>query len=269
MFRKWKLKKMNNITIERIKEVLTNSEYSYRELEKMTNISKSTLSRYAKGQAKKIPVKAVKAIANATGVSSMYLMGWDDKMYSGEKDSKTNNLTFSELIGIRIKNARHERNMTKQELAEKTNITVERLNDMEAGINHVFDKELMVRFSNALNVDTSYFINDKILVNDISANMKCIREISGRTLEDLIEKSNVSRQRCVEIDNGSQPTLNEISKFAAYYKIPEQWIINFDFKQICKDNRVKLGFYILSLTEEISQEQLTEFKHYLNYILKR
>ena len=261
---------MKNITVERIKEVLKNSKYSYRELEKLTNISKSTLSRYAQGKATKIPVKAVKAISKATGVSSMYLMGWDDEMYpSLNDDTNSNDLTFAELIGIRIKKARIDKGISKEELASKTDISIKRLNDLENGKNHIFNKDLMIKFSRALDVDASYFINYKLLVNDISANMKCIREISGRSLEDLYKKSGVSYSRCIEIDKGAQPTLYEISKFAEYYKIPEQWIINFDFKQICQDNRVKLAFYILSLTDEITTEQLTEFKHYLNYILKR
>lgn len=243
---------------------------SQAQLAHFLHVSASAIGNYESGI--RMPkLEIMELYADYFNVDLGYLYGKTSirNQYRGIQDSQQTSPTFSELIGMRITQARHDKNMTKEELAAKAEITVDKLNDMENGKNHVFDKELMIKFSHILDVDASYFINDKILVSDISANMKCIREISGISLEDLYKKSGVSYERCLEIDKGAQPTLNEISKFADYYKIPEQWIINFDFKKICQDNRVKLAFYILSLTDEITTEQLTEFKHYFNYILKR
>ena len=55
-----------------------NSGLSYAELSNRTGIAKSALHRYATGQTKKIPIDAVRLIADATGVSTSYIMGWED-----------------------------------------------------------------------------------------------------------------------------------------------------------------------------------------------
>ncbi len=61
----------------RLRQVILDSGLSYAELEKRTGIAKSNLQRYAAGITKKIPMSALEAIANATGVSPAYIMGWD------------------------------------------------------------------------------------------------------------------------------------------------------------------------------------------------
>ena len=64
--------------IKRIYECIHNSGLSYAELSNRTGIAKSALHRYATGQTKKIPIDAVRLIADATGVSTSYIMGWED-----------------------------------------------------------------------------------------------------------------------------------------------------------------------------------------------
>lgn len=64
---------------KRIYEAIEKSGYSYPELSKKTGISKSSLQRYATGETKKIPIDCIEKIAQATGVDSRYLMGWEDK----------------------------------------------------------------------------------------------------------------------------------------------------------------------------------------------
>lgn len=61
----------------RLREVIENSHYSYAELEKRTDIAKSSLQRYATGQIKRIPIDNIQKIADACGVSARYIMGWD------------------------------------------------------------------------------------------------------------------------------------------------------------------------------------------------
>lgn len=63
--------------IKRIYECIHNSGLSYAELSNRTGIAKSALHRYATGQTKKIPIDAVRLIADATGVSTSYIMGWE------------------------------------------------------------------------------------------------------------------------------------------------------------------------------------------------
>lgn len=74
---------------ERISKAIGDKGISYAELEKITGVSKSALQRYATGQTKKIPIDVIEKIANATGVSARYLMGWDEKTApatTGESD---------------------------------------------------------------------------------------------------------------------------------------------------------------------------------------
>lgn len=251
-----------------LKQLRTERGMSQAQLANILHISASAIGNYESGI--RSPKREIMELfADYFNVDLGYLYGMTDvrNEYRGIKDVESKP-SFAQLIGARIKQARLDKKLTQEELANATGITVERLKDMENGKNRTFDKRLMIKFSHVLDVDATYFINDKIVVSDIAANMRCIREISGRTVEDMAKKSGMKFERCIEIDNGSQPTLSEVSKFAEYYKIPEQWVINFDFQQICQDNRVRLAFYILSLTEEMTEEQLNEFKHYLEYILK-
>ena len=65
-----------NQIVQRLKEVILSSGYTYAELEKLTGISRSSLQRYANGITTKIPIDAIQAIANAVGVDAKYIMGW-------------------------------------------------------------------------------------------------------------------------------------------------------------------------------------------------
>lgn len=63
----------------RLLKVILDSKLSYAELEKRTGIAKSSIQRYATGNTKKIPVDAVKLIADATNSSASWIMGWEDE----------------------------------------------------------------------------------------------------------------------------------------------------------------------------------------------
>lgn len=66
-----------DIRAERIKALLRSSNLSYQDLEKLTNIKKSSLQRYASGKTQKIPMDAIEKLSAAFDVSPAYLMGWD------------------------------------------------------------------------------------------------------------------------------------------------------------------------------------------------
>lgn len=70
----------------RILRLIEDKGLSYGELAEMTNIPKSALQRYATGETEKIPLPRIEILANALGVSSAYLIGWDT---AGEQE--TNN----------------------------------------------------------------------------------------------------------------------------------------------------------------------------------
>ncbi|MBQ4544087.1 MAG: helix-turn-helix domain-containing protein [Oscillospiraceae bacterium] len=62
---------------ERIYNVIKNANLSYGEVSQLTGIPKSALHRYATGETEKCPLSRLVAIAQVTGVSPAYLMGWE------------------------------------------------------------------------------------------------------------------------------------------------------------------------------------------------
>lgn len=63
---------------KRILDTLNLKDVSYGELSERTGIPKSALQRYATGQTEKIPIDRLQSIANAIGVTTQFLMGWED-----------------------------------------------------------------------------------------------------------------------------------------------------------------------------------------------
>lgn len=72
---------------KRILDTIVSKEISYGELSDRTGISKSALQRYATGQTEKVPIDRLEKIADAIGVTTSFLMGWED--HSEAKPSKT------------------------------------------------------------------------------------------------------------------------------------------------------------------------------------
>lgn len=62
----------------RILNLISSKELSYGELNKITNIPKSALQRYATGETEKIPLDRIEILATALGVTAAYLMGWEE-----------------------------------------------------------------------------------------------------------------------------------------------------------------------------------------------
>lgn len=68
---------MNDIA-PRINKIMTEKKISYGELNRLTGIPKSALQRYATGETDKIPLDRLELIADALGVNTEYLIGWED-----------------------------------------------------------------------------------------------------------------------------------------------------------------------------------------------
>ena len=64
---------------DRLYKCIMEKGYSYGELAKMTGYPKSALQRYATGETEKIPLDRLVKLAEVLGVSSSYLMGWEDE----------------------------------------------------------------------------------------------------------------------------------------------------------------------------------------------
>lgn len=69
----------NNKLAYRLEIAIKRSGLSYARLEELTGISHSAINRYANGKVEKLPIERMKKIAEATGVSVRWLMGWEDE----------------------------------------------------------------------------------------------------------------------------------------------------------------------------------------------
>ncbi len=78
---------------DRISKAIRDKGISFAELEHITGVSKSALQRYAAGETKKIPIDVIEKVAAATGVSTRYLMGWEDS-----DEQETGNSAFWEVF---------------------------------------------------------------------------------------------------------------------------------------------------------------------------
>lgn len=72
----------------KILELIEQQRLSYSELSEITGIPKSSLQKYATGQTEKIPLDRLERLASALGVTSAYLIGWEDKAVAPEPASK-------------------------------------------------------------------------------------------------------------------------------------------------------------------------------------
>lgn len=76
---------IQDLRAKRLSEVISNSGYSYAELEQMTGsiVSKSSIQRYATGETKKIPIDFLEKLAEVLNIDARYLMCWvTDRLYS-------------------------------------------------------------------------------------------------------------------------------------------------------------------------------------------
>lgn len=66
-------------TAEKIASAIQNSNLSYRELERLTGLSKTTIKRYANCEIKKVSIEATIKIAKATNNDARELLGWSNE----------------------------------------------------------------------------------------------------------------------------------------------------------------------------------------------
>lgn len=93
----------DNYIVKRLKSAIEMSGLSYTELEKKTGIAKSSIQRYASGLTKKIPIDAVNAIGNATGVSFAWIMGWEKTPHQNSTEIVLSNHEKKLVIAYREK----------------------------------------------------------------------------------------------------------------------------------------------------------------------
>lgn len=72
------LEKVRSALPERLTAAIKNSGLSYRDLEKMTGVPRSTIGNYATGARTKVDFVSIKKLASALDVTPEYLYGLDE-----------------------------------------------------------------------------------------------------------------------------------------------------------------------------------------------
>jgi|GEM_PF-1954463 len=127
-----KIKRELSAISKRLLEAKNLSGLSYPEIEKRTGISKSALQRYITGETSKIPLESVELIANATGVSAAYIMGWVDSEKENESNRRKNAIdTVAIVEGKEIANFLERSLSLSKDSFSKLFLRLEELEELE------------------------------------------------------------------------------------------------------------------------------------------
>lgn len=250
-----------NITGERLYFLRKKKKLSAAALGAMIGKDKASIYRYEKGLVAEIPAHAIKGLADALGTTPEYLLGLTNE------NTPSNSLSSS--VGKMVEYYRVRLGISNQELADRVGIPVEDELSVEQGKNQIFQRELMMRFAAALGVEAAHIINERAIVESIGLNMRSVRELSLVDFDSFCASSGFDPARYAEIESGSDPSFDEINLFIDYFKIPAQWVINFDFGPVVSDNRLKVAFHLMSSAESISDAELDQILAFIDFILSR
>lgn len=159
---------------KRISKAIESCGYSYPELSKITGISKSSLQRYATGETKKIPIDCIEKIANATGTSAKYLMGWEENNTTNVKASipctPTKHKDRNDIMNIatKLKVERTKSGLSQKEMAEMLNMPLRTYGAYERGERDV-STAVLLNICKALNVSSDYMLDVDVQENQCKA----------------------------------------------------------------------------------------------------
>lgn len=250
-------------TGKRIKELRKIKKISGKALGDAIGKNKTTIYRYEAGLVDEIPALALKGIADVLGTTPEYLLGLNKDVHYTDTSS------FSSSVGRLVTFYRNRIGLTIQELSERVGIPATQVQLIESGQDRVFDRELMLKFASAFNIEASRLINETSFVESIGKNMKAIRELSMLEEDVICASTGIEKERYMELEAGADPSFDEINAIISFYKIPAQWLINYDFSAINNDNRLKVAFHLISSTDNITDDELNQIVAFIDFILSR
>jgi transcriptional regulator with XRE-family HTH domain len=152
---------MQNIGLE-IKILRERRRMSGKSLAENIGLSQSQMSRLEKGQ-RRIDTKILDKIAEALEVKPSY--------FFGEEEDELQALNLQQInveIGKIIRQRRHERHMTPEDLAKKVHKTKTYITEVENGKANLLTKELIARVCKVLKIDpTTFFDVQQKAVEDL------------------------------------------------------------------------------------------------------
>ena len=262
---------------EKVKQRRIELGMSQEELaKKMGYSSRSSINKIEKGRP--ITQKIIVRLAKVLNVSVSYLMGWEDEE-SHANLSISKDTPFVNVIGARISYIRNKRNMTIEELANKVGITSSQLEDMENGINRGFNTELMKKFCNALNVQSSYFISMLEPVESIGLNIKALREINELTENEVANELHISIDKLRNYESGIENIPYDVlDRLANLFNVDVTMLLGMNFKARENEPHFKTTMRILERTRQwneivgesnFTDAEMEELMNYAKFILSK
>lgn len=262
---------------ERIKLKREEKKWTQEELARRMGYStKSTIAKIETG-VNDVSASNVEKFANILETSIAYLMGWEDEEL--KEPPLIPEAPLSERIGKKISYIRHKRNLSIEELAEKTGVTPSQLEDMENGVNRGFNPELMKRFCEVLNVDDTYFLDMIEPVKNIGENITALRHMNDLSLNELAEELHVSTDKLSDYENGvEQIPYDTLDRLASLFNVSVNMLIGMNFKARENETRFVSIMRILKRTRQwnevvgetqFSDEEMNQLMDYAKYIISK
>lgn len=242
-------------------------------------MGRNHISQYVSGKVKPNQDK-LSILALALNVNEAWLMGYDVPMTNDIEETNDNepHIKTAEKVGARIQYIRKKRGLSIDELAKRTGITSQKLMDMENGINHDFDTNLMLKFCDVLNVDKSYFIDITEPVDNLGENIKALREAQNLTTEEVANELHVSIDEYKKLEDGDVVSYDLLDKLANIFNINVAMLIGIDFTTRDNETKLKTAMRILQRSkkwnEEVgetifSDEEIDELIDFAKYLISK
>lgn len=242
-------------------------------------MGRNHISQYVSGKVKPNQDK-LSILALALNVNEAWLMGYDVPMTNDIEETNDNepHIRTAEKVGARIQYIRKKRGLSIDELAKRTGITSQKLMDMENGINHDFDTNLMLKFCDVLNVDKSYFIDITEPVDNLGENIKALREAQNLTMEEVANELHVSIDEYKKLEDGDVVSYDLLDKLANIFNINVAMLIGIDFTTRDNETKLKTAMRILQRSkkwnEEVgetifSDEEIDELIDFAKYLISK
>lgn len=242
-------------------------------------MGRNHISQYVSGKVKPNQDK-LSILALALNVNEAWLMGYDVPMTNDIEETNDNepHIRTAEKVGARIQYIRKKRGLSIDELAKRTGITSQKLMDMENGINHDFDTNLMLKFCDVLNVDKSYFIDITEPVDNLGENIKALREAQNLTIEEVANELHVSIDEYKKLEDGDVVSYDLLDKLANIFNINVAMLIGIDFTTRDNETKLKTAMRILQRSkkwnEEVgetifSDEEIDELIDFAKYLISK
>lgn len=144
---------------ERIKKLRQTNHFTLDEIADKLGTSRQTIFKYENNIITNIPSDKIEQLALIFNVSPAYIMGWETK----EKEKSDN----QSCIWKNVKYLRENKNISIEELAKRSNLSIELINSIENNTK-IPSYEILIKLSKVFNCEVAYlFLGDELEKHDV------------------------------------------------------------------------------------------------------